>query len=61
MFIPYVIDRLKANELLDVTPCEQKRDFIHVDDFGETIHRLLENYEKCVGEIINVSSGKVSH
>ncbi len=57
-FIPYVIDRLKANEPLDVTPCEQKRDFIHVDDFCEAIRGLLENYEKCVGEIVNVSSGE---
>lgn len=57
-FIPYVIDRLKANEPLDVTPCEQRRDFIHVDDFGKAIRGLLENYEKCVGEIVNVSSGE---
>lgn len=57
-FIPYVIDKLSKNEPLDVTPCEQKRDFIQVDDFATAISLLLINYIKCVGEIINISSGK---
>lgn len=56
-FIPYVIDQLKKGEPLNVSPCEQKRDFIYVDDFAEAIHRLLDNSDKCVGEIVNVSSG----
>lgn len=57
-FIPYVIEQLKANKPLDVTPCEQKRDFIHVEDFADKIYKLLINYRQCVGEIVNVSSGK---
>lgn len=57
-FIPYVTDRLKNNLPLDVTPCEQKRDFIHVDDFCEYIEKLIQNYKKCAGEIVNVSSGR---
>lgn len=57
-FIPYVIAKLKDNLPLDVTPCEQKRDFIHVDDFTYAIEGLLLNYNKCIGEIVNVSSGK---
>lgn len=56
-FIPYVIDQLKKGEPLNVSPCEQKRDFIYVDDFAEAIHRLFDNSGKCVGEIVNVSSG----
>lgn len=56
-FIPYVIEQLKKGEALDVSPCEQKRDFIYVDDFAEAIHGLLDNSDKCVGEIVNVSSG----
>lgn len=56
-FIPYVIDQLRKGEPLNVSPCEQKRDFIYVDDFAVNIHGLLENYKKCVGEIVNVSSG----
>lgn len=57
-FIPYVILQLKQNLPLNVTPCEQKRDFIHVEDFALSIRGLLDNYTKCVGEIVNVSSGK---
>jgi nucleoside-diphosphate-sugar epimerase len=56
-FIPYVIEQLKQNQPLDVTPCEQRRDFIHVDDFAEAIHALLNNAGQCKGEIVNVSSG----
>jgi nucleoside-diphosphate-sugar epimerase len=56
-FIPYVIEQLKRNQPLDVTPCEQRRDFIHVDDFSEAIHALLNHAEQCKGEIVNVSSG----
>ena len=57
-FIPYVISQLMAGQPLDVTPCEQKRDFISATDFAWCIGKLLENYTKCRGEIVNVSSGK---
>lgn len=57
-FIPYVIDRLRKGEPLDVSPCEQKRDFIYVDDFVWYIERLIEHYPDAVGEIINVASGE---
>lgn len=57
-FIPYIIDCLRRNEPLDVSPCEQKRDFICVDDFSYLIKRILQNYKLCIGEIINVSSGE---
>jgi nucleoside-diphosphate-sugar epimerase len=57
-FIPYVISQLKAGQPLDVTPCEQKRDFISATDFAWCIGKLLENYTKCRGDIVNVSSGK---
>lgn len=56
-FVPYIIDQLKANEPLNVTPCEQKRDFIYVDDFAFSIEKLMLNYHKSVGEIVNVSNG----
>lgn len=57
-FIPYVIDSLKHNAPLNVTPCEQKRDFIYADDFAWAIRELLKNHTKAVGQIINVSSGE---
>lgn len=57
-FIPYVIDKLRNNEPLDVSPCGQKRDFIYVDDFAVAIHGLICHYKDCQGEIVNVSSGQ---
>lgn len=57
-FIPYVIDSLKQNAPLNVTPCEQKRDFIYADDFAWAIGELLKNHTKTVGQIVNVSSGE---
>lgn len=57
-FIPYVIEQLKKNLPLNVSPCEQKRDFIYIDDFVFSIGRLLQSYSKCLGQIVNVSSGE---
>lgn len=56
-FIPYVIEQLRNNQPLNVTPCEQKRDFIYVDDFVDGIHQLMRVAELAQGEIVNVSSG----
>lgn len=57
-FIPYVIQSLKQNDTLNVTPCEQKRDFIHIDDFAMLVNQLIKNSNNFVGEIVNISSGK---
>lgn len=57
-FIPYVISQLKNNAPLNVTPCEQKRDFIYAEDFAWCIGQLIKNYENAVGEIVNVGSGE---
>ena len=57
-FIPYVIQQLKANAPLNVTPCEQKRDFIYAEDFAWCIEQIIKNSSIAVGEIINVGSGE---
>ena len=57
-FIPYVIDKLIKNEPLKVTPCEQKRDTLYIDDFCWCIAELLKHPDQCRGEIVNVSSGE---
>lgn len=57
-FIPYVISQLKKNLPLNVTPCEQKRDFIYASDFAWCIGQLIKNYQKAVGQIVNVASGE---
>ena len=57
-FIPYVIEQLKANLPLNVTPCEQKRDFIYVDDFVGGIEQILLHADAAKGEIVNLGSGE---
>ena len=57
-FIPYILEKLRKNEEILTTFGEQKRDFIYVDDFACAIESLLQNHFKCLGEIVNVSSGE---
>ena len=56
-FIQYVIQKLRANAPLNVTSCEQKRDFIYAEDFAWCIEQLIMNYSNAIGKIVNVSSG----
>lgn len=57
-FVPYIISQLQEGKPINVTPCEQKRDFIYAADFAWCIGELLANYEKCLGQIVNVASGE---
>ena len=57
-FVPYVLHQLKEDLPLNVTPCEQKRDFIHIDDFVMLLQKVLEKSASFVGEVVNLSSGK---
>lgn len=57
-FIPYVITQLSKNEPLNVSMCEQRRDFMYINDFVYCLGKVLNNYAKVQGEVINISSGK---
>lgn len=57
-FIPYVVSQLKNNLTINVTPCEQKRDFIFATDFAWCIAQLIKCYNKAIGQIVNVASGE---
>ncbi|MBR1627271.1 MAG: NAD-dependent epimerase/dehydratase family protein [Bacteroidales bacterium] len=57
-FIPYIITKLKKNDPIDVTLCEQKRDFIYAEDFAWCISEIITHYDRVKGEIINVASGE---
>ena len=57
-FISYTFNQLKENKPLEVTLCEQKRDFIYIADFIQIIKDILFKYKAFVGEMVNVSSGK---
>lgn len=56
-FIPYIITQLCKNEPLDVSKCEQKRDFMYINDFVECLNKLLINHDKAKGQIVNISTG----
>lgn len=57
-FIPYIVSQLQDGKPINVTPCEQKRDFIYAADFAWCIGELLANYEKCLGQIVNIANGE---
>ena len=57
-FIPYIISQLQEGKPINVTPCEQKRDFIYAADFAWCIGEIVDNYDHCLGEIVNVASGE---
>jgi len=57
-FIPYLIRNFIQNKPVEMSSGEQKRDYIHVKDFALIIKQILENPEKFIGEIINVTSGE---
>lgn len=57
-FIPYIVNQLIENKKINVSPCEQRRDFLYIEDFVTYIHIILKNYKEILGEIINVSSGR---
>lgn len=57
-FIPYIITQLSKDEPLNVSKCEQKRDFMYINDFVTCFNKLLKNHEKAKGEIVNISSGQ---
>jgi len=56
--MPYIIAKLRNNENIDLTPGEQKRDFIYIHDFCKGIEIVLDNYSISLGNIINIASGE---
>lgn len=57
-FLPYIINKMVKNERLELTACEQKRDFIYAEDFGIAVLKLLKAGRNVQGMILNVSYGR---
>jgi nucleoside-diphosphate-sugar epimerase len=57
-FIPYIVNKLRLNEVIETTLGEQRRDFIYVKDLVDGIYQVLEKFPIFVGKIFNLSSGK---
>lgn len=56
MFLPALISSLHKNREFPMSPGEQTRDFLYVEDLVEAMLASLQN-EKCKGQTINVASG----
>jgi len=55
-----VINNLVAGQATDLSPCDQKRDFIGIGDVCDGYLRLAENMDREAFEIYNLSSGKAT-
>ena len=55
MFVPTIITKLLQGEEFKMTPGEQVRDFVHIDDFVEAVKKALAAKDVC-GEL-NIGTG----
>ena len=56
-FMPYVIDSMLSGIDLELTSCEQTRDFLEVKRFCGYLIDLIESGKYKAGEVYNISSG----
>lgn len=57
-FIPHVIQSCLAGKTVELTLCEQTRDFIYVNDLCRMIKIILENHSTAIGQTLNLCTGK---
>ena len=56
--IPSVINNLKENKSIDLSTCEQKRDFIYINDLIKAYESLLNDFNRGpIFDIFNICSG----
>ena len=61
-FVLFLIKKILQNESIQLTKCEQKRDFIYIDDLVEAYFLAVENFDNSLSQIFyehEVSSGEV--
>ena len=59
--IPSVINHIKKNESIDLSTCEQKRDFIYVNDLVKGYEALLNDLNRGpIFDIFNICSGNAT-
>lgn len=59
--IPSVISSLKKNKKIEISPCEQKRDFIYIEDLIKAYEALLGDLNRRpIFDIYNICSGKAT-
>jgi nucleoside-diphosphate-sugar epimerase len=57
-FFPFLLEKMKKNEAIDLTDGTQRRDFIYVDDVTDAFLLLCENYPKVYHEEISLGTGE---
>lgn len=59
--LPYLINQLKKNKRVELSPCLQKRDFIYVEDLVRGYGSLLSDFSRnSIFDIFNLCSGKAA-
>lgn len=56
--IPFVINGCLNNINFPCSAGVQYKDFLYIDDFIDLFFKCIKNYNKCIGNIFNVGSGK---
>ena len=57
LLVPSLIEACVADRSLDLTPGEQTRDFIYVDDVVSMLITLIVNPDRAAGTVLNLASG----
>lgn len=53
-----VMSALHQNEIVDLSPCSQKRDFLGVSDIAEAYLKLADDFPRLIFDVFNVCSGE---
>ncbi len=56
--LPYVVDNLRQERPVDLSPCTQKRDFLAVGSVAKAYQVLADDLKRGGFEIVNVCSGQ---
>lgn len=57
--IPSVVEALRNNRQIDLSPCEQRRDFVSVIDLAKAYEALIENLGSgTLFDVVNVCGGE---
>ena len=56
----FVIHQLVAGEAADLSPCDQKRDFLGVDDLCDAYVLMIGDMNRCMFDVFNICSGEAT-
>ncbi|MEK7450490.1 MAG: SDR family NAD(P)-dependent oxidoreductase [Patescibacteria group bacterium] len=57
-FIPTIIKAVIENKPINLTPGNQRRDFIYIDDVVDAYIKTIRNGKSLAGQILNIGTGK---